>query len=65
MKDLKKLGEFYLFILEINTYLVLRVKYGKGEMMTSEVKKELIQCLTKIVGEHQVIYIKFSIFFQI
>lgn len=65
MRDLKKLGEFYLFILEINTYLVLRVKYGKGEMMTSEVKKELIQCLTKIVGDHQVIYITFSIFFQI
>ncbi|CAD8135028.1 unnamed protein product [Paramecium octaurelia] len=31
----------------------IRVQYGKGVMMTSEVKKELINVITKIVTEHQ------------
>lgn len=30
----------------------IRVKYGKGEMMTSEVKKTLINCLTELVADH-------------
>ena len=37
------------------------MKYGKGEMLTSEVKNELIQCLTKIVGDHQVKKIKYKL----
>lgn len=62
MKDLKKLGKFlFNFKGNYGIFAIFRVKYGKGEMMTSEVKKELIQCLTKIVGEHQV-FIKFPKF---
>lgn len=31
----------------------IKTKYGKGEMMTSEVKKDLIAILQKIVADHQ------------
>jgi tryptophanyl-tRNA synthetase len=31
----------------------IRAQYGKGVMMTSEVKKELINVLTKVITEHQ------------
>lgn len=32
----------------------IRVRYGKGEMSSSEVKGTLIKVLQKLVGEHQV-----------
>lgn len=54
LEDDDRLEEIRLILSLFNWTGVYRVKYGKGEMMTSEVKNELIQCLTKIVSEHQV-----------
>lgn len=41
------------FMEDDNRLEEIRVKYGKGEMFTSEVKKDLIEILQKLVFEHQ------------
>jgi tryptophanyl-tRNA synthetase len=43
----------YFFLEDDKKLEEIREKYGKGEMMTSEVKKILIEVLQKLVGEHQ------------
>jgi len=57
MINSKKSGNILYELCLVNEFY--RQKYSKGEMLTSEVKQILIDVLTKIIVEHQVISLKY------